>query len=101
MARKGTRRTAMSTQSVVVERRGRVGIVQLNRPHALNALNLTLKNELLDAVEAFDRDAGVGGILITRSDKALAAGAHIKGMADKTYIDIFPAGYTAHYERLT
>ena len=49
----------MSTQSTVVERRGRVGIVQLNRPHALNALNLSLKNELLDAVEAFDCDADV------------------------------------------
>ena len=91
----------MSTQSIVVERRGRVGIVQLNRPHALNALNLTLKNELLDAVEAFDRDADVGCILITGSDKAFAAGADIKEMADKTYIDIFRADYTADYERLT
>ena len=91
----------MSTQSIVVERRGGVGIVQLNRPHALNALNLTLKNELLDAVEAFDRDAEVGCILITGSDKAFAAGADIKEMADKTYIDIFRADYTADYERLT
>ena len=91
----------MSTQSTVVERRGRVGIVQLNRPHALNALNLALKNELLDAVEAFDRDAEVGCILITGSDKAFAAGADIKEMADKTYIDIFRADYTADYERLT
>jgi enoyl-CoA hydratase len=90
----------MSTQSTVVERRGRVGIVQLNRPHALNALNLSLKNELLDAVEAFDCDADVGCILITGSDKAFAAGADIKEMADKTYIDIFRADYTADYERL-
>jgi enoyl-CoA hydratase len=101
MPREGTRRTPMSTQSIVVERRGGVGIVQLNRPHALNALNLTLKNELLDAVEAFDRDAEVGCILITGSDKAFAAGADIKEMADKTYIDIFRADYTADYERLT
>jgi enoyl-CoA hydratase len=90
----------MSTQSTVVERRGRVGIVQLNRPHALNALNLSLKNELLDAVEAFDCDADVGCILIIGSDKAFAAGADIKEMADKTYIDIFRADYTADYERL-
>jgi enoyl-CoA hydratase len=90
----------MSTQSTVVERRGRVGIVQLNRPHALNALNLSLKNELLDAVEAFDCDADVGCILITGSDKAFAAGADIKEMADKTYIDIFRADYAADYERL-
>jgi enoyl-CoA hydratase len=91
----------MSPQSIVVERHDRVGIVQLNRPHALNALNLTLKDELLDAIEAFDRDAGVGCILITGSDKAFAAGADIKEMADKTYIDIFRADYTADYERLT
>jgi enoyl-CoA hydratase len=90
----------MSTQSTVVERRGRVGIAQLNRPHALNALNLSLKNELLDAVEAFDCDADVGCILITGSDKAFAAGADIKEMADKTYIDIFRADYAADYERL-
>jgi enoyl-CoA hydratase len=90
----------MSTQSTVVERRGRVGIVQLNRPHALNALNLSLKNELLDAVEAFDCDADVGCILIIGSDKAFAAGADIKEMADKTYIDIFRADYAADYERL-
>ena len=90
----------MSTQSTVVERRGRVGIVQLNRPHALNALNLSLKNELLDAVEAFDCDADVGCILITGSDKAFAAGADIKEMVDKTYIDIFRADYAADYERL-
>ena len=91
----------MSTPSIVTERRGRVRIVQLNRPHALNALNLTLKNELLDAVEAFDRDADVGCILITGSDKAFAAGADIKEMVDKNYIEIFRADYTADYERLT
>src|SRR5437762_2196689 len=91
----------MSTQSIVAERRGRVGIVQFNRPHALNALNLTLKDELLDAVEAFDRDADVGCILITGSDKAFAAGADIKEMADKSYIEMFRVDYTADYERLT
>jgi enoyl-CoA hydratase len=66
----------------------------------LNALNLSLKNELLDAVEAFDCDADVGCILITGSDKAFAAGADIKEMADKTYIDIFRADYAADYEPL-
>src|SRR5262249_54785803 len=71
-------RTAMSTQTIIVERRGRVGIVRLNRPQALNALNVTLKNELLGAVEALDADANVGCILMTGSDKAFAAGADIK-----------------------
>src|SRR6059058_6288519 len=90
----------MSSETIIVERRGRVGIVRLNRPQALNALNVTLMDELLGAVEAFDADAGVGCILITGSDKAFAAGADIKEMADKTYIDIFRADYAADYERL-
>ncbi len=90
----------MSTQTIIAERRGRVGIVRLNRPQALNALNVTLMNELLGAVEAFDADANVGCILMTGSDKAFAAGADIKEMADQSYIDIFRADYTADYERL-
>ena len=90
----------MSTQTIIAERRGRVGIVRLNRPQALNALNVTLKNELLGAVETFDADANVGCILMTGSDKAFAAGADIKEMADQSYIDIFRADYTADYERL-
>jgi len=91
----------MTTETIIVERRRRVGIVRLNRPQALNALNATLRNELLSAVEAFDADADVGCILITGSDKAFAAGADIKEMADKSYIDIFRADYAADYERLT
>jgi enoyl-CoA hydratase len=91
----------MTTETIIVERHGRVGIVRLNRPQALNALNATLRNELLGAVEAFDADADVGCILITGSDKAFAAGADIKEMADKSYIDIFRADYAADYERLT
>src|SRR5262250_3446210 len=94
-------RIVMSTQTIIVERQGRVGIVRLNRPQALNALNATLKNELLDAIEAFDADANVGCILLAGSDKAFAAGADIKEMADKSYIDIFISDYAADYERLT
>jgi len=90
----------MTTQTIIVERRGRVGIVRLNRPQALNALNATLRNELLGAVEAFDADADVGCILLTGSEKAFAAGADIKEMADQSYIDISRADYTADYERL-
>jgi enoyl-CoA hydratase len=91
----------MSTETITVETRGRVGVVRLNRPQALNALNATLKNELLAAVEAFDLDAGIGCIVITGSDKAFAAGADIKEMADRSYVDIFNADYAADYERLT
>src|SRR5438128_7123248 len=90
----------MSSETLMVDRRGRVGIVRRNRPQALNALNVTLMDELLGAVEAFDADAGVGCILITGSDKAFAAGADIKEMADKSYIDISNADYAADYERL-
>jgi enoyl-CoA hydratase len=91
----------MSTETIIVERRGRVGVIRLNRPQALNALNAALMNELLDAAETLDADADVGCILITGSDKAFAAGSDIKEMADKSYIDIFRTDYTADYERLT
>ncbi len=91
----------MSTETIIVETRGRVGIIRLNRPQALNALNATLREEILAAAEAFDADAGIGCILMTGSDKAFAAGADIKEMADKSYIDIFSADYPADYERLT
>jgi enoyl-CoA hydratase len=90
----------MSTETIAVETRGRVGIIRLNRPQALNALNVTLKNELLAAAEAFDADAGIGCIVLTGSDKAFAAGADIKEMAGRSYIDVFGADYAADYERL-
>jgi enoyl-CoA hydratase len=90
----------MSTETIIVETHGRVGVIRLNRPQALNALNVALKNELLAAAEAFDADADIGCILITGSEKAFAAGADIKEMADKSYIDIFNADYAADYERL-
>jgi enoyl-CoA hydratase len=90
----------MSTETITIETRGRVGVIRLNRPQALNALNVTLKNELLAAVEVFDADAGIGCIVITGSDKAFAAGADIKEMADRSYTDVFTADYAADYERL-
>ena len=91
----------MSTQTIVVETRGRVGLIRLNRPQALNALNATLKDELLAAAEGFDADPGIGCIVLTGSDKAFAAGADIKEMAGKAYIDVFNADHAADYERLT
>ena len=90
----------MSTETILVETRGRVGIIRLNRPQALNALNAALKDELLAAVEDFEADADIGCILITGSDKAFAAGADIKEMADKSYIEIFSADYPVDYERI-
>ena len=94
-------RETTSHETIIVETRGRVGLIRLNRPQALNALNATIKNELLAAAEAFDADAAIGCILIAGSDKAFAAGADIKEMSEQSYIDIFSADYAADYERLT
>ena len=77
----------MSYQNIVVETKGRVGIIRLNRPQALNALNKALIDELTRAVEAFDADDKIGCMLITGTEKAFAAGADIKEMADKPFIE--------------
>jgi enoyl-CoA hydratase len=87
----------MSEQTILVERQGRVGVVRLNRPAALNALNSTLNAELARALAAFDADEGVGCILIAGSDKAFAAGADIKEMADKSAVDLAAADYAADW----
>jgi enoyl-CoA hydratase len=91
----------MSTETILVEIHGRVGLIRLNRPAALNALNATLKDELLAAAERLDADSNIGCIVITGSDKAFAAGADIKEMADKSYTDVFAGDFAADYERLT
>ncbi|GAA1637621.1 enoyl-CoA hydratase [Georgenia ruanii] len=75
--------------TILVEKRGRVGWITLNRPEALNALNAASVAEIVDAAKAFDDDAEVGAIVLTGSDRAFAAGADIKEMADKQYVDMF------------
>lgn len=74
--------------TVLVERRGRVGLITLNRPKALNALNTQLAAEVLAALRGFDADPDVGAIVVTGSPRAFAAGADIAEMADKTYADL-------------
>ena len=64
----------MTYESIVVETRGRVGLIRLNRPQTLNALNRALMGEFATAVAAFDADAAIGCLVITGSDKAFAAG---------------------------
>jgi enoyl-CoA hydratase len=91
----------MSDKTILVETRGRVGLIRLNRPQALNALSATLREELLAAAERFDADGAISVIVITGSDKAFAAGADIKEMVDKSYIDVFAGDFAAEYERLT
>ena len=74
----------MTYTTILTETRGQVGLITLNRPEAMNALNNTLMRELMDALEAFDNDDSVGAIVVTGNQKAFAAGADIKEMADKT-----------------
>ncbi len=84
----------MPYDNILVETRGRVGIIRLNRPQALNALNSALNAELAQAIGAFDADAGIGCMLLTGSEKAFAAGADIKEMADKSAVDVFMGDFT-------
>ena len=79
----------MTYQNILVETKGRVGIIRFNRPQALNALNAALVAELNAALDAFEADDDIGCIVITGSEKAFAAGADIKEMADKSYIDAY------------
>ena len=79
----------MAYENIVVEVKGRVGIVTLNRPKALNALNSQLIDELNVALAGFERDSAIGCIVITGSEKAFAAGADVKEMAGKTYVDAY------------
>src|SRR5215467_9911043 len=77
----------MTYQNLIVETRGKVGIIRLNRPQALNALNAALVAELSGAIDGFEVDPLVSCMIITGSDKAFAAGADIKEMANKSYMD--------------
>jgi len=91
----------MAHENILVETRGRVGLVRLNRPNALNALNDALMNELGEALAKFDADEGVGAIVITGSDKAFAAGADIGAMKDFSYMDVYKGEYiTRNWERI-
>ena len=91
----------MSYQNILVDTRGRVGLITLNRPKALNALNDVLMNELGQALLAFDADDGIGAIVVTGSEKAFAAGADIGAMKDWSYMDVFKSEYiTRNWETL-
>jgi enoyl-CoA hydratase len=82
-------------ETIETEQRGRVGIITLNRPKALNALNDTLMTEVIEAVTSFDSDRGVGAIVLTGSDRAFAAGADIKQMQTLEYQDAYLDGLFA------
>ena len=88
----------MTYQNIQVEQRGRVGVIRLDRPQALNALNSALNAELGRAVAAFDADAGIGCMLLTGSDKAFAAGADIKEMAEKSAVEVFTEDFAGNWD---
>jgi enoyl-CoA hydratase len=88
-------------ENIIVDRKGRVGIVTLNRPKALNALCDALVAELGQALAAFEADTGIGAVVITGSEKAFAAGADIKEMKDRTYMDVFLSDFISNkWERV-
>ena len=90
----------MTYENIIVETRGRVGIIRLNRPQALNALNKALIIELTQAIEAFDADDKIGCMLITGNDKAFAAGADIKEMADKSFIQAYLGDFVSNWDAI-
>jgi enoyl-CoA hydratase len=77
-----------------------VGLIRLNRPHALNALNSALISELSAALDGFERQASIGCIVITGSEKAFAAGADIKEMQSKDYVDAYLDDFLASWDRV-
>jgi enoyl-CoA hydratase len=87
-------------QNIIVEAKGRVGLIRLNRPNALNALNSAMMEEIAIAVDAFEADAGIGCLVVTGSEKAFAAGADIKEMASKSYMDASMGNFVATWDRL-
>jgi enoyl-CoA hydratase len=90
----------MSTENIIVETHGRVGLIRLNRPQALNALNSALMREVAQAIDGFEADGNIGCIVITGSDKAFAAGADIKEMADKKFTEVFLGDFAADWHRV-
>jgi len=92
----------MSFNTILLEKRDRVGLITLNRPKALNALCAELVAELEQALNELESDPGIGAIVVTGSEKAFAAGADIKEMKDRTFIDVFTSDFiTKGWERLS
>jgi enoyl-CoA hydratase len=92
--------TDRSYETILVERDGRVGIITLNRPKALNALNSQVMADVTTAATEFDSDPGIGAIVITGSAKAFAAGADIKEMSSLAFSDVFDGDFFAPWAKL-
>ena len=90
----------MTYEMILSETRGRVGLITLNRPQAMNALNNQLMRELMDALEAFDKNESIGAMVITGNEKAFAAGADIKEMADLSIQQMMDRDHIAVFGRI-
>lgn len=88
----------MAYETILCETKGRVAIITLSRPDALNALNTQLVGELAEALTGYDRDDAIGAIVITGSEKAFAAGADIKEMAPKSFMDVYREDFAANWD---
>ena len=91
----------MSYETILVEAKGAVTLVTLNRPQALNALNTTVLKELIDAFAAYDADPTQRGLVLTGSEKAFAAGADIKEMQGQGFADMYGGNFFAGWEQVT
>jgi enoyl-CoA hydratase len=90
----------MTYETLLVETRGRVGLVTLNRPQALNALNSTVMRELAAVLRAFDADKEIGAVVLTGSEKAFAAGADIKEMQSLDFVDGYLGDFIGGWEQV-
>ncbi len=88
-------------ETIVTESADGIGVITLNRPKALNALNTTLMNEVVTAAEQFDADPEIGAIVITGSERAFAAGADIKEMSDKTFSEVVSESFFGAWDNLS
>jgi enoyl-CoA hydratase len=89
----------MSYANIIVETHGRVGLIQLSRPQALNALSMI--EDLNKALEIFESDSAIGAIVLTGSEKAFAAGADIKEMQSKSFADVFLGDFISRWENVS
>ena len=90
----------MAYELIIAETRGAVGLITLNRPQAMNALNVQVMREMGEALDAFEADDAIGAIVITGNEKAFAAGADIKEMKDKSFMDCYLEDFiTSSWER--
>ena len=89
----------MEYNNIIVETRENVGLITLNRPKALNALNKEAQEEIIAAAQSFDADEAIGAIVLTGSEKAFAAGADIKEMSSKSSVEMYKADWFANWDQ--